>query len=58
MENRTDKKQLIEDIVKDLLFLGLNKNDVRDIYKAFCDEYDMKVIIEGTSVRRRYERKR
>lgn len=56
MENRTDKKQLIEDIVKDLLFLGLNKNDVRDIYKAFCDEYDMKVIIEGTSVRRRYER--
>lgn len=55
MENRTDKKQLIEDIVKDLLFLGLNKNDVRDIYKAFCDEYDMKVIIEGTSVRRRYE---
>lgn len=58
MENRTDKTQLIEDIVKDLLFLGLNKNDVGDIYEAFCNEYDMKVIIEGTSVRRRYERKR
>lgn len=58
MENKIDKKRLIEDIVKDLLFLGLNKNDVRDIYKAFCDEYDMKVILEGTSVRRRYERKR
>lgn len=58
MENGTDKTQLIKDIVKDLLFLGLNKNDVGNIYKAFCDEDDQKVIIEGTSVRRRYERKR
>lgn len=49
-------EQTKEGIVKDLLFLGLTKNDVRDIYKAFCDEYDIQKVLKGTEVRRKYER--
>ena len=47
-----------DEIVKELLFLGLTKDDMKEVYKTFCDEYDMQKILKGTEIRKRYERKR
>ena len=49
-------KETLDGIVKELLFLGLTKDDMRDIYKQFCDEYDMKTIEKHTKIRRKYGR--
>ena len=51
-------KETIEGIVNDLLFLGLTKDDMRDIYKEFCDKYDLKMIEKRTELREKYGRRR
>ena len=58
MADYIDKSETKERIVEDLLLLNFNKDDVRDIYKSFCDRYDVKAIEEGTEFRRRNNRRR
>lgn len=56
MSEFIDKTKAKEEIVNDLLLIGFNKNDVRDIYKSFCDRYDLKQVEEGTKTREKLEK--
>lgn len=58
MPDYIDKSESKERIVEDLLLLNFDKNDVKDIYKEFCDRYDIKIIEEGTEYRRKYGKRR
>lgn len=58
MADYIDKSKTKERIVEDLLLLNFNKDDVRDIYKSFCDRYDIKSVEEGTEYRRKYGKRR
>jgi hypothetical protein len=58
MPEHINNEKAIEEIVNDFLSIGFTKDDVRDIYNTFCDKYDERRILEGTTIRRKYERKR
>lgn len=58
MPEHINNEKAIEEIVNDFLSIGFTKDDVRDIYNKFCDEFDERRILEGTTIRRKYERRR
>lgn len=57
MRDRIDDK-VAEEIANEFLSLGFSKDDVAYIYRKFCDKYDEHIILEGTRIRRRYERRK
>ena len=58
MPEHINSEKAKEEIVKDFLSIGFTKDDVMDICRKFCDAYDERRVLEGTTIRRKYERRR